>query len=829
MTSCYLETLGGVGPPLPGAPGKLAVNAFSAHSFLRGAHVGVVLLAVMVFLLGGCSTDDSRGVMPFALRAPHARMMPSVPVIHSLEPLEGPLRLAYAPVASELDDDAWAPLTRHLHSRLGVEIVPVSYQRYADILLAVERQEVDLALLAPLSYVLAKERVSGLEPLARVLSDGKTSYSSYLFVKRGSRYRELKELKGARVAFVDELSTSGFLMPYALLLDQDIDPEVDLGAVLFEGSHVGALRALAEERADVAASYADAVPWAQSRASREDWEMPAVSLLGNAGRVPLDLLCAAPSVPEGVREALRDELLATNTASDAGMSFFLSSQRIVGWSPASDDSYEEVRRGPRARAGASGRERGRDEEGGSVSLAAQLLRPFLGLRGRMALNISLFAVAAGVCLGVLLATMTVRLAYLSEREQGAAILRALAPSTARAIARQDLAAADDLFSEAVQQVHPRFARILFIEAYDGNGKSLLRSSANQPLEREVLLGMGPDFRQRVALSDEICWLQLEPEPGRDVVVISMPAVSGLRWGTLVAAYDLEPLQRRSRTWFRNTLLFVLVLGAGLVPLVWWITSSQVMRPLDRLLLAAQRMQRGDLSARVALERADEMGEVARAFDDMATSLQAHTADLERKVAERSARVHQQKEELVRVNRELAESNLRLERLATTDPLTGLANRRQLEQSLDFELARSHRNRHPFCVLVMDLDRFKLVNDTWGHPCGDEVLRGLAGILRANLRATDLRARWGGEEFVVMLLDTELEAGQRTADKIRALVQDHPFERPDGERLEVTISIGLACFPEHATDGANLLSLADQALYRAKTSGRNRVEVATDLA
>jgi len=118
-----------------------------------------------------------------------------------------------------------------------------------------------------------------------------------------------------------------------------------------------------------------------------------------------------------------------------------------------------------------------------------------------------------------------------------------------------------------------------------------------------------------------------------------------------------------------------------------------------------------------------------------------------------------------------------------------------------------------------------VNDTYGHPLGDVVLKGLAGILKANLRATDLRARWGGEEFVVLLLDTDLEAGRNTAEKIRVLVQDHPFEKPDGDRLEITVSIGLSCFPIHASDGANLLSMADQALYRAKTGGRNRVEVA----
>ncbi len=258
-------------------------------------------------------------------------------------PSDGVLQLAYAPGATELDQASWPPLVDHLVRRLGIMIEPVPYDSYAEIVAAVVRHDGDLALLAPLSYVLAKEDEPGLTPLVQTLSEGKTSYSAYLFVERDSPYRSLQDLQGARVAFVDERSTSGFLFPYAQLLDAGLDPERDLAQALFLGDHVSALRAVAEGRADAAASYADVLDWAGEVAMEEGWEMPEFRLLGNAGRIPMDTLCAGPAVGESVKRTLRDELLRTNTTTAAGRAFFASSGRIVGWAPASDDNYDGVR------------------------------------------------------------------------------------------------------------------------------------------------------------------------------------------------------------------------------------------------------------------------------------------------------------------------------------------------------------------------------------------------------------------------------------------------------------------------------------------------------
>lgn len=258
-------------------------------------------------------------------------------------PPDGVLHLAYAPVATELDDLSWQPLTDHLVRRLGMLIQPVPYDSYAEIVEAVAQNQVEFALLAPLSYVLAKEAEPGLEPLVQTLSEGKTSYSAYLFVERGSPFHNVGDLRGARVAFVDERSTSGFLLPYAQLLDAGIIPELDLAEISFVGDHVGTLRAVAEGRADAAASYADVVPWAAETAREEGWELPAFRLLGNAGRIPLDVLCATPGVGESVKIALKDELLRANTSVPVGRSFFHSSGRIVGWAETDDSLYDGVR------------------------------------------------------------------------------------------------------------------------------------------------------------------------------------------------------------------------------------------------------------------------------------------------------------------------------------------------------------------------------------------------------------------------------------------------------------------------------------------------------
>jgi two-component system cell cycle response regulator len=162
-------------------------------------------------------------------------------------------------------------------------------------------------------------------------------------------------------------------------------------------------------------------------------------------------------------------------------------------------------------------------------------------------------------------------------------------------------------------------------------------------------------------------------------------------------------------------------------------------------------------------------------------------------------------------------------MAVTDGLTGLHNRRYLDSHLQTLFDRAVTRRRSLSVMITDLDRFKNVNDTYGHNGGDEVLREFARRLRKNVRGIDLACRYGGEEFVVVMPDTDGPVAEKVAERIRAEIAGTPFAiGKDGETLEVTISIGVSTL-RHVNDSVeNLMKRADVALYEAKSGGRNRV-------
>jgi len=176
--------------------------------------------------------------------------------------------------------------------------------------------------------------------------------------------------------------------------------------------------------------------------------------------------------------------------------------------------------------------------------------------------------------------------------------------------------------------------------------------------------------------------------------------------------------------------------------------------------------------------------------------------------------------------ELREMNAQLEALSVTDVLTGLANRRRLMTRLEEEVVRSRRYKTPLAVVMIDIDHFKDVNDTHGHAMGDVVLRNTGAMLKGSVRATDLAARYGGEEITLVLPHTDLAAAVQVAESLRQKFAELEHEL-DGVTIKKTASMGVA-----ARDGQGdiphveeMLKLADEALYRAKQGGRNRVEAA----
>ncbi|MDP2826143.1 MAG: diguanylate cyclase [Sulfuritalea sp.] len=175
--------------------------------------------------------------------------------------------------------------------------------------------------------------------------------------------------------------------------------------------------------------------------------------------------------------------------------------------------------------------------------------------------------------------------------------------------------------------------------------------------------------------------------------------------------------------------------------------------------------------------------------------------------------------------EIEELQMRLKEQVVRDPLTGLHNRRFLDETLSRELARAKREGYPVSLLMIDVDHFKRINDTYGHPAGDELLKALAGLLRASCREGDIACRYGGEEFIALLprapADIAHERAEQWRESFAALVTRHgEFE------IRATFSAGIASFPQHAHDPDNLVERADAALYAAKQAGRNRCLMAT---
>ena len=165
---------------------------------------------------------------------------------------------------------------------------------------------------------------------------------------------------------------------------------------------------------------------------------------------------------------------------------------------------------------------------------------------------------------------------------------------------------------------------------------------------------------------------------------------------------------------------------------------------------------------------------------------------------------------------------RIQELSITDALTGLYNRRYLNARLEEEWARSLRHNQPLSIILSDVDNFKSINDTYGHDKGDEVLKGVAQIIKNNVRKEDLAARYGGEEFVVVLVDTGVEEARLFAERIREIVKSHTY---DWMGRGATISVGVATYPKVKTGTyEELIQAADQAMYKAKVSGKDRVIV-----
>ncbi len=249
----------------------------------------------------------------------------------------------------------------------------------------------------------------------------------------------------------------------------------------------------------------------------------------------------------------------------------------------------------------------------------------------------------------------------------------------------------------------------------------------------------------------------------------------------------------------RTLGGVLLLTLLLLIGAWYGAERFFLRNVRTLLNTANRIRTGDLTARTGMRYGnEELSRIGKAFDEMAATLH----ERQKRIDTAITTLHQQ---------------------SITDALTRLHNRRYLYETLPREIVRAKRAGHTIGVIIIDLDYFKRINDSYGHEAGDMVLRWVGSVLMQSMRGSDVVCRHGGEEFCVALPDASSDGARAKAEEIRKELEALNLEYC-GQPLKITASFGIAIYPQHGTDADTLLRLADEALYDAKSGGRNRVVV-----
>jgi diguanylate cyclase (GGDEF)-like protein len=333
---------------------------------------------------------------------------------------------------------------------------------------------------------------------------------------------------------------------------------------------------------------------------------------------------------------------------------------------------------------------------------------------------------------------------------------------------------------------------------DADGKLIITSRASSP--ELMQSGLSPETTQRLFQSRGV---PLEYTDYEQRIMVGT--------ARRVPRLDLDVVAQVPRTdayapvtRLRNTTFLIvsgLLLGVGLIA---YHVGTLIVRPLDRLTAGVGQVAAGDFTVDLpVVGGGGEVGELTSVFNDMVS------------------RLRRGREALNDAHETLKKKNAELEKLSTTDSLTGLPNRRQLMEVLEIEGRRNRRHQRPLSILMLDVDRFKKLNDTHGHLAGDEVLKKLARVLKQEIRDVDHAARYGGEEFVIMLPDTNIDGAWDVGERIRARIEQEKLAF-DGTEMNVTASIGIASCPMEGEAAEVLIGRADEALYEAKRAGRNRV-------
>ena len=273
---------------------------------------------------------------------------------------------------------------------------------------------------------------------------------------------------------------------------------------------------------------------------------------------------------------------------------------------------------------------------------------------------------------------------------------------------------------------------------------------------------------------------------------------------LITIVSLDDVMMPYSKYFNLIISFTTILFLILLPLIWYFASI-IVRPILQLKLESIKVKKRDYKKlKMVNSRVFEIQELSNAILDMGDSIHEYQNNLEQKVMERT--------------KELESKNIELERLSITDKLTNIYNRIKLDKTILEQLNLAKRYKVEFGIMIIDVDYFKKVNDTYGHQVGDTTLIEVANILKTNIRESDTVGRWGGEEFVIICPHTNLEGIKIVANIIREKIEKHQFPVVGNK----TASFGITIYQDN-DNLESIISRADEALYNAKNNGRNRVE------
>ena len=332
-------------------------------------------------------------------------------------------------------------------------------------------------------------------------------------------------------------------------------------------------------------------------------------------------------------------------------------------------------------------------------------------------------------------------------------------------------------------------------------QSIVKVPNDLPERRSLLQTTLQEWEKVLSLSETIF---ARPYPKGDVRTIQQDrkelnkhtdqAIKSLKQlNNLVLQFQVsDNLAQAKRVKQRVRLIIATVFGLGLIlaAIAGWLLSRSILRPLAVLEKGVNRLGEGELSHRIHLATQDELEHLAKTFNAMAAKLE--------------------------------QNQVALQAQATLDGLTGIYNRHEFNLRFTAELEQAQAQDYPCSLIMADIDHFKRINDTYGHQGGDEAIRFVAAILKQEIRQGDLVARYGGEEFAIILPHSLGTEAQAVAERIRSAIAHKAISVLPEQAIHITMSFGVATLPTDANSENSLLAAADQALYHAKHTGRNRV-------